>query len=122
MTVADVPDMLDARGSARDEAATPGLPARLVLRATDGLQVDLHPLEEDARGNGLQRLGMGARGLDPAADLGGSGRIGGRSVRRITPALQLRSHLGWDRDEQGKRDVRLLGERFDVPLPPGHGD
>ena len=39
-----------------DSAATPGLPARLVMRDAAGRQVDLHPLVFDRTGDGWQQL------------------------------------------------------------------
>jgi lincosamide nucleotidyltransferase A/C/D/E len=109
-------------GYARDSSARPGPPARHVFRGGSGRQVDVHPLEFDADGNGWQRLGANAWGLYPADGLTGSGRIGGRPVRCLTPELQLRFHLGWEWDERAEHDVRLLGRRFGVPVPPAHGD
>jgi hypothetical protein len=44
--------------------------------------------------------------------------IGGRRVRCLTPELQLRHHLGYEWDENDRRDLELLGARFGVPLPP----
>jgi lincosamide nucleotidyltransferase A/C/D/E len=98
-------------------------PARFVLRSGDGRQIDFHPVEFDERGDGWQELIDGSRGRYPAADLAGSGRIGGRQVRCITPELQLRHHdystggpddIDWD-------DVRVLCERFGLAIPPAYG-
>jgi lincosamide nucleotidyltransferase A/C/D/E len=109
-------------GYTYDASARPGLPARLVFHGGPGRQVDVHPLEFEADGNGWQRLGSNALGLYPTDGLNGSGRIGGRAVRCITPELQLRFHLGWEWDEKAEHDVRVLGRRFGVPFPPFHGD
>ena len=110
---------LAAVGFVHDESAKPGLPARLVLVADDGRRVDLHPVVFDAGGNGWQPLGDGAWGAYPADGLDAGGEVGGRSVRCISPELQLRHHLGYPPDEHDRHDLRLLSERFGVGLPPG---
>ena len=105
-------------GFGHDPHAEPGLPARLVLRDGDGRQVDFHPLAFDGDGNGWQRLGERTWGLYPASDLDAEGRVGGRTVRCISAELQLRFHLGWEWDDRALHDVRLLADRFGLPLPP----
>ena len=106
-------------GFAADEAAIPGLPARLVLRDHDGRHVDLHPLKLDEHGNGWQELGDDAWGLYPADGLGGSGTVGGVAVRCLTADLQLRHHLGWSLTDTSRADLARLGEKFGLPVPPG---
>ena len=97
-------------------------PARLVLRDASGRQVDFHPVAFDERGDGWQELPDGTLDRYPAADLRGSGRIGPRTVRCITPELQLRHHeystgspddVDWD-------DVRVLCARFRLAVSPGY--
>jgi lincosamide nucleotidyltransferase A/C/D/E len=94
-------------------------PARFVLRDASGRQVDLHPVRFDEDGDGWQELVDGSFDLYPAAGLRGSGRLGPRTVRCITPELQLAHHqyatggpddIDWD-------DVRVLCERFGLPVP-----
>jgi hypothetical protein len=94
-------------------------PARFVLRNVAGRQIDFHPVDFDEHGDGWQELIDGCRGRYPGADLEGSGRIGRRAVRCISPELQLRYHdyptgrpddIDWD-------DVRILCERFGLGLP-----
>ena len=100
---------------ARDEAAEPGLPARLVLRASDGRQVDLHSVVFDEAGDGWQELGGGEWGCYPAAGLDGRGEIGGRRVPCVTAELQLAHHRGYEPNHADRHDVALLealaGER-----------
>jgi hypothetical protein len=100
----------------------PGLPARLVLRAPDGRQVEFHPLVFDPAGNGWQELPDGGWGLYPADGLRGRGEITGRPVRCTTPELQLRHHLGYRLTDTDRQDLRLLATRFGLPLPPKLGD
>lgn len=52
-------------GFAHAAGEEPGLPARLVLRAPGGRQVDLHPVVFDEEGNGRQDLGDGTSGVYP---------------------------------------------------------
>lgn len=96
----------------------PGLPARMVLRAADGREVEFHPLVMDTDGNGWQELPEGGWGLYPADGLQGRGEIGGRPVRCTTPELQLRHHLGYRLTDRDHHDLRLLAQRFGLPLPP----
>jgi lincosamide nucleotidyltransferase A/C/D/E len=102
-------------GFRHDATAEPGLPARMVLRSRDGRQIDLHPVVFDAEGNGWQPLGDGAWGQYPAEGLTGSGLIGGRRVRCLTPELQLRHHLGYPHDANDRHDLGLLARYTSAP-------
>lgn len=105
-------------GYEHDRQARPGLPARAVLRA--GMpQVDLHLVTFDAVGNGWQPVGGGGWGCYTAEGLSGQGTVGTRHVRCITPELQLRHHLGYPPRQSDRHDLRLLADRFGLPLPPG---
>jgi lincosamide nucleotidyltransferase A/C/D/E len=106
-------------GFEHDPSVEPGLPARVILVAPGGRQVDLHPVVLDELANGWQPLGEGAYGLYPAEGLKGEGEVAGRSVRCLTPELQVRHHLGYPPDDNDRHDLRLLAERFNVGLPPG---
>lgn len=106
------------RGYAHDESAEPGLPSRIVLRDPAGHQVDLHPIVVDERGNGWQPLGGGAWGAYPAEGLTASGTIADREVRCLTPELQLRHHLGYPPDQNGRHDLRLLADHHGLSIPP----
>jgi lincosamide nucleotidyltransferase A/C/D/E len=97
-------------------------PARFLLRDASGRQIDFHPVAFDERGDGWQELIDGTFGRYPAAGLRAMGQIGSRSVRCITPELQLAHHhyaaggpddIDWD-------DVRVLCERFGLPVPPAY--
>jgi lincosamide nucleotidyltransferase A/C/D/E len=110
---------LAALGFRHDPRAVPGLPARHVLDAGDGREVDLHVVVLDGRGDGWQLLDDGAWGAYPAEGFTGVGMIGGRRVRCVTPQLQLRHHLGYPPDETDRHDLRLLAEHFRLNLPPG---
>lgn len=98
------------------------LPTRVDLWADDDRQVDLHPLVFDTNGNGLQQLQDGSFGTYGADGLRGEGRIAERRVACLTPDLQIRFHRGYTPDDDDRHDVRLLAERFDLPLPPEYQD
>jgi lincosamide nucleotidyltransferase A/C/D/E len=99
-------------------------PARFVLRDAFGRQIDFHPVTFDEQDDGWQELVDGTLDRYPAAGLRGSGRIGGRRVRCITPELQLAHHdyavggpddIDWD-------DVRVLCARFGLAVPPAYSE
>jgi lincosamide nucleotidyltransferase A/C/D/E len=97
-------------------------PTRLVLTASDGKRVDLHPLVFDEEGNGRQ-IGAGANGGDavyPAQGLTGKGIVCGRPVACLTPELLLRHHTGYEPTSKDRHNVRLLCERFGLPPPAGY--
>src|SRR5262249_53958882 len=92
-------------------------PSSLFL-GNESLRVDLHPVVLDARGNGWQPGGPRAWDLYPAEGFDGRGRIGGRGIRCLPPEVQLRHPLGYRWDDGDVHDLRLLAERFGLPLPP----
>jgi lincosamide nucleotidyltransferase A/C/D/E len=107
--------LLDFGLSVDEERSQP--PASLVV-LDEERSVDLHPVLRDGRGNGWQAQGTGAWALYPAEGFGGRGRIDGRVVPCLTPEVQLRHHLGYAWDDDDLHDLRLLADRFDLPLPP----
>lgn len=114
-------EALAGLGFAHAPDVEPGLPARLVLRAADGRQVEFHPLVFDVDGNGWQELPDGGWGLYPADGLRGRGEIAGHAVRCTTAELQLRHHLGHPLTDRDRHDLLLLARRFGLPLPPTVG-
>jgi lincosamide nucleotidyltransferase A/C/D/E len=110
---------LAGAGFSHDATAVPGLPARLVLVHADGRQADLHAVVFDQHGSGWQELGAGAWGGYPAEGLAGIGEIAGRSVRCLTPELQVRHHLGYPMGATDRHDLALLAGRFGVAGRPG---
>jgi GrpB-like predicted nucleotidyltransferase (UPF0157 family) len=95
------------------------LPSAYVLRDDRGRELDFHPLELDAEGNGWQPQADGSRALWPSDALTGRGRIGGRAVRCTTPEFQVQSHVYDGYDDVDWAAVEALCSRFDLPLPPG---
>ena len=107
---------LASLGYRHDPHVRPGLPARHVLRAADGRQVDVHVVRPDGRGDWRQDLDDGSFGVYPGAELRAGGAIGGRPVRCISGALQLRHHQGYDPLDHDRHDLALLEG---LTTPPG---
>ena len=92
-------------------------PVRVVLRTVDGRHADLHPVVFDDDGTGWQQ-GAGPDGSDcpyPATGFG-RGRILGRSVPCLTPALQLEHHCGYRPRDRDRVDMAQLARRFSLAL------
>jgi lincosamide nucleotidyltransferase A/C/D/E len=96
-------------------------PTRIVLRAVDGRQVDLHPITFDAEGTGWQ-AGAAPNGGDcayPAPELV-MGEIAGRAVRCISAGLQLAHHGGYEPRPVDRQDMARLSDRFELDLPDSY--
>lgn len=53
----------------------------------------------------------------PLEVFNGIGKIGNKTVRCINAESQVAFHLGYEYDENDVRDVKILCERFNIPLP-----
>lgn len=94
-------------------------PTRFVLADSSGRRIDFHPIVFDETGAGRQ-IGAGPNGGDaiyPAGGLTVEGEIAGRKVPCLTPELLLRHHTGYEPQDKDRHNVRLLRERFRLPLP-----
>lgn len=78
----------------------------------DGRQVDSHPVVFDSRGDGVYLMRDGRTWPYPAAGFAGTGIVGGRTVRCLTPEVQVLCHAGYDLQENGRHDLRMLAQRF----------
>jgi lincosamide nucleotidyltransferase A/C/D/E len=96
------------------------LPTGCVLRDAGDRRLDVHPVTFDREGGGLQRQPDGSDFRYPPEGLIGTGMIAGRTVRCLTPELQLRCHLAYEPDDDDRHDVRLLCERFGLTLPKAY--
>jgi lincosamide nucleotidyltransferase A/C/D/E len=92
-------------------------PTRVVLRAHDGRQADLHPVSFSDDGTGWQRAANpdGSDCAYPPSGFG-NGRILGRVVPCITAALQLDHHRGYEPRARDHADMAHLARRFDLTL------
>jgi lincosamide nucleotidyltransferase A/C/D/E len=92
------------------------MPWNFVYGDTHGREIDFHLFERGE--NGAVVYGTGER--FPSDLLDGYGTIGGRTVRCIAPAWEVRWHSGYAVDEDDWHDVSLLCARFDLPIPPDY--
>jgi lincosamide nucleotidyltransferase A/C/D/E len=92
-------------------------PKSFVLVDDTGRQVDIHPVERDAAGNGLYVMDDGTSWTYPAQGFTGRGEVGGRSVRCLSAEVQVLVHDGYELAPKDYRELRLLHERLGVELP-----
>jgi lincosamide nucleotidyltransferase A/C/D/E len=92
-------------------------PKSIELVDASGLQVDVHPVVFDARGDGLYRMDDDEDWAYPAAGFAGEGFVLGRRVRCLTPEAQLVCHMGYAPHLTSYDDVWTLARRFDLPVP-----
>jgi lincosamide nucleotidyltransferase A/C/D/E len=102
------------------------LPGSIALRHDDGREVDLHPLTLTPDGGGDQQQPGGR----PPWHYGPptTGHINGRPVPCNSLDTQIRSHLGYQPDDNDHADMRALARRYGCSLPapyhqpdPGRG-
>src|SRR6266849_2348420 len=67
----------------------PDSPEGFVLRAADDRRVDVHSVRFDDKGDGVQKIEGGRDWPYPARGFTGTGAIRGRSVRCLTPEVQV---------------------------------
>jgi lincosamide nucleotidyltransferase A/C/D/E len=82
-----------------------------VLADAGDRRLDVHSYTLDAAGKNVSGVPYAAEHLT------GTGVIAERPVRCIDPAWLVRFHTGYEVDENDCQDVRLLCERFGLPLP-----
>lgn len=87
-----------------------------------GRLVDVHAFDDSATvvdDDGVVRCGPDGLAYE-AAGFDGSGVVGGRQVPCISAETLVGYHTGDAVDDDDWHDVRLLHERFGVPIPPGY--
>jgi lincosamide nucleotidyltransferase A/C/D/E len=102
--------LLEARGYT-DVPRNDTRDCNFVLGDEHGHQVDFHTFTFDEQG----KLIFGVE--YPHDSLKGSGQINCHPVKCITPDWMVKFHSGYTLDENDYHDVRLLCERFNIPLP-----
>ena len=60
----------------------------------------------------------GERSIYPPGSTDAAGRIGGRTVRCLTPELLIAFHLGYEPRPIDRQDMAALARQFDLELPP----
>ena len=111
-------DVIDALGGLGFWVEEDRSPTRVVLRASDGSQVDLHPVTFAVDGTGWQR-GAAPNGTDCPYPPSGfaQGLILDRVVPCLSAELALEHHLGYEPRERDRSDMALLAKRFNLSLP-----
>jgi lincosamide nucleotidyltransferase A/C/D/E len=95
-------------------------PTRLVVRSSDGREIDLHTVVLDEDGGGVQHLQNGRSYRYPPEGFARRGKIAGRLLSCLTPEVQLECHTGYDPTDTDRHDVNMLVERFRLPPPKGY--
>ena len=105
--------------AARGFEVRPDTPSNFVLADATGLEVDVHAIVFAPDGNGIYEMADGGTWVFPAPGVDGRGVIQGRTVRCLTPEVQVLCHAhGYVPEEKDFRDMEHLRARFDVELPP----
>ena len=118
----DVPrltELLGARGF-HPKGEPHASPINYVVVDDRGRELDLHIITLDERGNGVYGSDGGANYTHHA--LSGRGRIGDREVCCIAAEALVGFHTGYEFDADDIHDVKLLCERFGIPLPAEYAD
>jgi lincosamide nucleotidyltransferase A/C/D/E len=110
----DVPRLIAVLERKGYEVAKGELPMSVVLLDAVGRQIDVHPVAFDASGDGIYRMDDGQDWAYPARGFAGTGLVLGKSVRCLTPEVQVLCHAGYDLAETDRHDLGLLRERFGV--------
>jgi lincosamide nucleotidyltransferase A/C/D/E len=110
----DVPLLIEALGQEGYEVAKGQLPTCIVLLDPTGRQVDVHPVEFDASGNGIYAMEEGGTWPYPARGFAGTGRVLDRGARCLTPEVQVLCHAGYELAETDHHDLASLRERFGI--------
>lgn len=94
-------------------------PWNFVLGLGETLEIDVHVVNFDVRGNGT--YGPKERGVFyPAYAFAGIGKLSGISLACLTPKYQIESHTGYILREKDFQDVSFLCERFNLKKPDGY--
>jgi len=104
-------DIIKEKGFAEiKEAYT--TPSHTVWKDTKDRIIDLHIFKFNEQGN------IVFEGETYTSNVfSGIGKIGNKMVRCIDAKNQVLFHLGYDYDENDIHDVKLLCERFNIPVP-----
>jgi lincosamide nucleotidyltransferase A/C/D/E len=116
--VADVPKLREVLATV-GFAVRDGMPPNsFVLADGLGLEVDVHAVRFDDRGNGIYRMQNGEDWIYPAQGFSGRGFIGGETVKCLSASAQVLCHAhGYQPVEKDFRDMELLATQFDIDLP-----
>lgn len=102
--------LLEERGY-RDIPRDDTRDCNFVLGDDNGHEIDFHSYTFDENGKNIFGVAYEPHHLT------GVGEINGRSVKCIPPEVMVEFHTGYNVDADDYHDVRLLCEKFDIPLP-----
>ena len=88
MRAEDIEPTLRALGELGFSMMTDELPQGFVVRDSADRRVDFHPVRFQSDGSGAQPMNDGTEWTYPAEGFSGSGSIGGRAIRCLTPEVQ----------------------------------
>jgi lincosamide nucleotidyltransferase A/C/D/E len=84
----------------------------------EGHQVDVHPISFSEAGRAIYTMADGQEWIYPAGAFTGVGHVLGREVPCLTPEAVMLSHTtGYVLDEDHRRDVAALSERYGITPP-----
>ncbi len=95
-------------------------PTRLALGAPGGRQIDLHTVVFDSGAGGVQTLQDGRTYRYPPEGFRACGTVSGEALPCLTAEVQLECHSGYKPTDTDRHDVRLLAERFNLPIPEAY--
>jgi lincosamide nucleotidyltransferase A/C/D/E len=107
--------VVDALGSLGFAELTDERPTRIVCARADGGRVDLHLLEQTS--SGTTQVLPGGRQFTYFLDET-MGTIEGRTVRCLSPDMQLLTHTGYEPDGDDRADVAHVAALSGLALPP----
>ncbi len=116
----DVARFMQVMGDAGFGRVAGGTPLNFVLVDGNGRQVDVHLVDlgtvtRDEHGTAVH----GPSGLAyEVGSLEGRGTVLGRPVGCCTAEFQVKSHAGYELDDDDLRDLLALHERLGLDLPP----
>jgi lincosamide nucleotidyltransferase A/C/D/E len=118
----DLAGFLHAMGDSGFRLLRDDGPFNKVLVDEAGREVDYHVFDASAtRRTEAGVTAFGPMGLEyEVGAFEGRGTILGRPVVCCTVEFQVRSHTGYELDEDDLRDVEALHRRFGLPLLPEH--
>jgi lincosamide nucleotidyltransferase A/C/D/E len=82
-----------------------------VLGDGEGRLIDVHSYTFDEKGKNIFGVAYEPHHLT------GTGTINGYPVKCIPPDVMVEFHTGYDVDENDYHDIKVLCERFNIPLP-----
>jgi lincosamide nucleotidyltransferase A/C/D/E len=86
----------------------------VVLRDTEGREIDYHSFLTDERGKIVGGIAY------PTESLTGSGTIAGHRVNCISPEFMVKFHTGYEPKEKDLKDISALCEKFGIELPEAY--